>query len=77
MSNSQAFYSWKAGAKVGDIAIQSKYIQLFFERLFELFYNWLIDKDVIEHSFKGKPAKDKKRLIIIYTREAEPEKRKQ
>jgi len=26
MSNSQAFYSWKAGAKVGDIAIQSKYI---------------------------------------------------
>lgn len=52
MSISRLTVSRKADAKVGHIAIQSKYIYHFFTIFLKQFCNWLIDKDVVEHKFK-------------------------
>ena len=52
MSISRLTISWKADAKVGHIAIQSKYIYHFFTIFLKQFRNWLIDKDVVEHEFE-------------------------
>ena len=53
MSISRLTVSWLAGAKVADISIHSKHICLFFETFLKQFRKWLIDKDVVEHKFKG------------------------
>ena len=52
MSIARLSVSWKAGAKVAHITIQSKYIYHFFACFLELICNSLIDKDVVEHIFK-------------------------
>ena len=52
MSIARLTVSWKAGAKVAHISIQSKYIYRFFTGFLKLFSNCLTDKDVVEHIFK-------------------------
>jgi len=51
MSISRLSVSWKAGAKVADISVRSKYIYHFFTGFLKQFCNSLIDKDVVEHVF--------------------------
>ena len=52
MSIARLTVSWKAGAKVAHITIQSKYIKHFFTGFQKLIHKTLIDKDVVEHIFK-------------------------
>ena len=52
MSIARLTISWKADAKVVDIAIRSKYIYHFFTGFRKLILKTLIDKDVVEHNFK-------------------------
>lgn len=72
MSIARLSVSWKAGAKVVDITIQSKYIYHFFTGFLKQFCNCLIDKDVVEHNFKKERGRARKgtHYIYIYTREA-------
>ena len=51
-SISRLSVSWKAGAKVADISIRSKYIYHFFTGFLKQFCNSLINKDVVEHIFE-------------------------
>jgi len=51
-SISRLSVSWKAGAKVADISIHSKYIYHFFACFLKQFCNSLINKDVVEHIFE-------------------------
>ena len=46
--------SSKAGAKVDNLSITSKYIGLFFYSFLKLFCNSLIDNDVIEYIFSDR-----------------------
>ena len=66
MSISRLTVSWLAGAKVADISIHSKHICLFFETFLKQFRKWLIDKDVVEHKFKGSMKGGGRGYIIIY-----------
>ena len=67
MSNTQAFFSWKAGAKVADITIQSKYIQLFFERKIKKTTNDLISRSN-QRQRKRLKKKRREKDSIIYIR---------
>ena len=66
MSIARLTVSWKAGAKVAHITIQSKYIYRFFTGFLKLFSNCLIDKDVVEHIFKRKCGRARKDIHYIY-----------
>ena len=72
MSIARLTVSWKAGAKVAHITIQSKYIYRFFTGFQKLIHKTLIDKDVVEHIFKKERGRARKgtHYIYIYTREA-------
>ena len=67
MSIARLSVSWKAGAKVVDITIQSKYIYHFFTGFLKQFCNCLIDKDVVEHNFKKERGRARKGTHYIYT----------
>ena len=67
MSISRLSVSWKAGAKVADISIRSKYIYHFFTGFLKQFCNSLIDKDVVEHIFERKCGRTRKGTHYIYT----------
>ena len=67
MSISRLSVSWKAGAKVADISIHSKYIYHFFIGFLKLICNSLIDKDVVEHIFERKCGRTRKGTHYIYT----------
>lgn len=73
MSIARLSVSWKAGAKVAHISIQSKYIYHFFACFLKLICNSLIDKDVVEHIFKGGVG-GHGRIYIIYIRAREKER---
>ena len=68
MSISRLTVSWLAGAKVADISIHSKHICLFFETFLKQFRKWLIDKDVVEHKFKGEGERSWKGGTLLYMR---------
>ena len=74
MSITRLTVSWKAGAKVAHITIQSKYIYRFFTGFLKQFCNCLIDKDVVEHIFKKERGRARKGTHYIYIR-ARQEKR--
>ena len=67
MSIARLTVSWKAGAKVVDITIQSKYIYHFFTGFQKLIHKTLIDKDVVEHIFKKERGRARKGTHYIYT----------
>ena len=67
MSIARLSVSWKAGAKVAHISIQSKYVDHFFTSFLKLIYNSLIDKDVVEHIFKKERGRARKGTHYIYT----------
>lgn len=67
MSIARLTVSWKAGAKVAHITIQSKYIYRFFTGFLKLFSNCLTDKDVVEHIFKKERGRARKGTHYIYT----------
>ena len=67
MSISRLSVSWKAGAKVADISIHSKYIYHFFTGFLKLICNSLIDKDVVEHIFERRCGRVRKGTHYIYT----------
>lgn len=67
MSIARLTVSWKAGAKVAHITIQSKYIYRFFTGFLKQFCNCLIDKDVVEHIFKKERGRARKGTHYIYT----------
>ncbi len=67
MSIARLTVSWKAGAKVAHISIQSKYIYRFFTGFLKQFCNCLIDKDVVEHIFKKERGRARKGTHYIYT----------
>ena len=67
MSIARLSVSWKAGAKVVDITIQSKYIYHFFTGFLKQFCNCLIDKDVVEHVFERRRGRARKGTHYIYT----------
>ena len=66
-SISRLSVSWKAGAKVADISIHSKYIYHFFTGFLKLICNSLIDKDVVEHIFERRCGRARKGTHYIYT----------
>jgi hypothetical protein len=67
MSIARLTISWKADAKVVDIAIRSKYIYHFFTGFRKLIPKTLIDKDVVEHNFKKERGRARKGTRYIYT----------
>ena len=67
MSIARLSVSWKAGAKVAHISIQSKYIDHFFTSFLKLICNSLIDKDVVEHIFERRYGWARKDIHYIYT----------
>ena len=67
MSIARLTVSWKAGAKVAHITIQSKYIKHFFTGFLKLFSNCLTDKDVVEHVFERRCGRARKGTHYIYT----------
>ena len=67
MSIARLTVSWKAGAKVAHITIQSKYIKHFFTGFQKLIHKTLIDKDVVEHIFKKERGRARKGTHYIYT----------
>ena len=75
MSISRLSVSWKAGAKVADISIRSKYIYHFFTGFLKLICNSLIDKDVVEHISERRCGRERKGAHYIYTCTREREKR--
>ena len=68
MSIARLTISWKADAKVVDIAIQSKYIYHFFTGFRKLIPKTLIDKDVVEHNFKKECGRAQSTTHIYYAR---------
>ena len=67
MSIARLTVSWKAGAKVAHISIQSKYIKHFFTGFQKLIHKTLIDKDVVEHVFERRRGRARKGTHYIYT----------
>ena len=73
-SISRLSVSWKAGAKVADISIHSKYIYHFFTGFLKLICNSLIDKDVVEHIFERRCGRARKGAHYIYVHARKGEK---
>ena len=74
MSISRLSVSWKAGAKVADISIHSKYIYHFFTGFLKLICNSLIDNDVVEHNFERRCGRARKGAHYIYVHARKGEK---